>query len=106
MADKQWFLTKLIGALMGLMLLISMVVGLSNMHYDLKRDVRGNTTDISDNKKEGSEELKAIKNDLSEVKSVQTEIRLNQREQTTHYAHILREVEKLNIKFDTFEVNQ
>jgi hypothetical protein len=45
--DRQWFLIKLVGAIMGLFLLVSSCIGAANMFFDLKRDVGGITVDVS-----------------------------------------------------------
>ena len=50
MADRQWFLTKFVGAALSLLLIVSTCMGAANMFFDLKRDVRDNTTDITDHK--------------------------------------------------------
>jgi hypothetical protein len=39
MADRQWFLTKLVGSLMGLFILMSTGIGTANIVLDVKRDV-------------------------------------------------------------------
>lgn len=45
-----------------------------------------------------------IKSEINELRVVQTEIRLSQREQVTHYTHILDEMKNLNSKIDRLEV--
>lgn len=48
--------------------------------------------------------INELNRDIEEVKNIQTEIRLAQRETTTHYSHILSEIEKLSNKFEQYEV--
>ena len=55
---------------------------------------------------ENSEDLKAIKAIIDGVKIIQTEIRISQSKTTADYGHILREIEKLSMKFDQYEVNE
>jgi len=44
--DKQWFWTKLVGSLLTLFLVISIAVGVANMHYALRNDVIENRNTI------------------------------------------------------------
>jgi hypothetical protein len=60
MADKQWFLTKLVGGLMGLFLLVSSCIGGANMFFDLKRDVGGITVDVA----KAEDNIDKIKDDI------------------------------------------
>ena len=53
-----------------------------------------------------SEDLKEIKANIDGVKSIQTEIPVSQSKTTADYGHILREIEKLSIKFDQYEVKE
>ena len=47
--DRQWFLTKLVGALLALFLLISSCIGAANLVSSLRKDINRNVEDINKN---------------------------------------------------------
>lgn len=49
MASREWFLTKLVGSLLGLLLLISSSIGAAQILMDIKGEVKSNTEDIESN---------------------------------------------------------
>ena len=97
--DKQWFLTKVVGVLLTLLLLISTSVGAANMFLSLKADVIRNG--------------KAIRKNSDDVEEIDDDVRILQltdKELEIKYAEILRRFdenrEQMNIllmKLDNLE---
>jgi hypothetical protein len=59
------------------------------------RDIAEHKVDDKERWTKNDEDLDDIRNDLDRFEVVQTEIRISQKEQATHYAHIISEVEEL-----------
>jgi peptidoglycan hydrolase CwlO-like protein len=106
MASREWLITKVTGLLMGIALLVSTGVGAANLITSLRRDVDRNEERI--NKHENADEKKweKIEGEISELDRNIDLLNISSAEQATQFAHILREIEKLNLKFDKFEVAQ
>lgn len=95
MADRQWYLTKLVGSLLGLMLFISTCVGAANIIFDLKRDVRGNTADIVEHKATDAGKWNRVEIDIDELEDGQHALQLAGAVSEAHYQAILADMANL-----------
>jgi len=100
MANREWFLTKLVGSLLGLLLLISTTVGAANMFFDLKRDVVGVTETVSKHVEKDAEFRESIGEDIDEIKSNVHSLELIDKELEMKYVEILRRFDEQREQFN------
>jgi len=103
MADRQWFLTKLTGSAMGILLLISMGISAANLHFDLKRDVELNKASIVEHKEGDAEKWVDVWEDVDKHGDEITDIRLSQMQMETQFLEIIRRLDELKGEIERWE---
>ena len=103
--DRQWFWTKLVGAVLSLFLLISIAVGVANMHFQLQGEVRDNKASIvehrvSDEKEWGKAwvEINGNKEAVHSLEIIDAKTEANQKE-------ILRRLDELAAILKQLEIH-
>jgi hypothetical protein len=105
MADREWFLTKVTGTVMGLLLVMSMGIGAANLHFDLKRDVEMNREDIIANEESESKKWEIVWEDVSVNEDHITDLRLSQGQLETKFLEIIRRLDELKSEMEKWEPN-
>ena len=97
------------GLLQGSLILVSAVMAFAY----LQMKAENNQVQIAEHRVEDEKrweknyvDMRDIRDDVEHIEKVQVEIRLSQKEQATHYAHILEEIRRLSTKLDQFEVTE
>lgn len=101
--DKQWFLTKVTGALMGLFIVISTCVGGLNIFFELKRDVIGNTEVIKTHKEDDTKMWDKAFSGITENKDSIHVIELNGAVSEAHYQQIISDIGEIKLILKSFE---
>jgi hypothetical protein len=105
MADREWFLTKVTGTVMGLLLVMSMGIGAANLHFDLKRDVEMNREDIIANEESESKKWEIVWEDVAVNEDHITDLRLSQGQLETKFLEIIRRLDELKSEMEKWEPN-
>lgn len=102
--NRQWFLTKLVGTVLGFVTVISVSIGGANVLFDLKRDVirvddRQTTHEVKD-EKSWDKAFSAIDSNRADIHRME----LASARTETNQKEILRRLDELQAMLRNFEV--
>lgn len=111
MANREWFITKVVGAVLGIITIVSICVGAANIVVNLQNDVTDIEVDIEklDSRvdrhiDDDSEMFSKVDGEIDALKEKNHALELIISEQAIIFSYIKKELEDLNNKFDQFEV--
>jgi hypothetical protein len=104
MADRQWFLTKLAGAIMTLFVLISTGVGAANLVTDLRRDITRNEENHSKHEMLDEKKWEKIFAEVDGNREDIHTLELQDKEIAIRQQTILEALKRIELKIDSFEV--
>ena len=106
MADKQWFLTKVITTALCLMTVISICIGGSNVLFELKRDVIRVEDDMSIHQVKDEKQWDKAWVEIDKTKEKQQLLELQNIRMETNQKEILRRLDELHNMIASFEMIQ
>lgn len=101
--ERQWFWTKFLGSVLSLMLILSIAVGATNMHYQLSHRVDRNASDIQEHKANDEKKWDKVWNDVEANDDGINQLKLQQAEDKQRDLEILRRLERIESKLDSWE---
>lgn len=96
MADRQWFLIKVVGSLMAVFLFVSSCIGAANLVSSLRRDIDRNVEDINKN----YAGILAVSGKIDGHEKSITELKLQDRENITKLATMTTTLNRMESKLD------
>ena len=96
MANRQWFLTKLVGAFLGLFLFVSSCIGAANLVGSLRRDIDRSFDDIDKN----YSAIMSVCGKVDEQEKAITSLRLQDRENITKLVSLADTLSRVEAKLD------
>jgi hypothetical protein len=103
MADREWFMTKMAGSILAVLLLMSIGIGAANLHYDLARDVQRNEANQKQHSDDDAKKWDVVLADVGENEDNITLLRLENKERETQFLDIVRRLEELRAELSKWE---
>ncbi len=103
MASREWVITKIVGLLLGLSLLLSTGVGAANLFTSLRRDVDRNEGAIAKHEEGDVKKWDNINEQVDSLKDKNHLLEISLKEQAITFSYIRKELESLNYKIDNME---
>ena len=104
MASREWMITKVVGLLLGLSLLVSTGVGAANLFATLRRDVDRNEERIVTHEKTDTEKWLAMEAKVDEVEDDVHQLEIDRAKAEAQHQEVMRMLEDIKAEILKWEV--